>query len=84
MIFLCLKVLPQIECGELIQQLIESYRIAEIQVLLDRLSHGWPNRPLWTLYKKVCSFRQSTILKAFISFETLIFSGKFLFRFKAL
>lgn len=46
------SLLPQIECGELIQQLIESYRTSEIQTLLDRLSHGWPNRPLWTLYKK--------------------------------
>ena len=53
-----LTVLPPIECGELIAQLIESYRTSEIQTLLDRLSHGWPNMPLWTLYKKVISFLQ--------------------------
>jgi len=59
-------VLPAIECGELIQQLIESYRIPEIQVLLDRLSHGWPNRPLWNLYKKVNSFQFVFFLKTML------------------
>lgn len=43
---------PQIECGELIEKLIETYKTTEIQSLLERLSHGWPNHSLWTLYKK--------------------------------
>ena len=45
--------LPHIECGELVQLLVESYSIPEIQKILQRLANGWPNRSLWSLYKKV-------------------------------
>ena len=65
MLFICVFIVqPQIECGELIEKLIETYKTTEIQSLLERLSHGWPNHSLWTLYKKVTICSTQIIIKS--------------------